>query len=296
MYLDISVGSTLFNSYLNDPKTTVKTFVTIDNQIYAKTGDLARYNARGELVYAGRVDFQIKIRGQRVEAAEIENTIMNSYPGKISNCLVMKADQNDDLLVAYVGSTEPELDIEEMREYCKKHLHQYMVPSFFMMLEKLPLNANGKIDRKQLPQPNLSSFTLLSASDDHTSHSHIEQSVQNIWRQVLRCGEQRISITTNFFSIGGHSLLLIELYHRYQAIFAFDAAQVSIAQFLQRPTIEQHAKLLQRTVANQIQSTQWYTLNIVQGNALFFLLRNLCLVSHADIGRCSLICPRKDFS
>jgi acyl-CoA synthetase (AMP-forming)/AMP-acid ligase II len=125
-------------------------FVTINNQVYLKTGDLLRYNGRGELVHVDRVDFQIKIRGQRLKTNKIENTIMNFSPEKISNCLVVKAPQNDDLLVAYVITNGTELNTEQIRDYWKKHLRQYMVPSFFIMPDKLTLNVNDKVDRKQL--------------------------------------------------------------------------------------------------------------------------------------------------
>ena len=84
------VGSLLFNGYLNDPERTANMLVTINNKVYLKTGDLARYNKRGELVHAGRADFQIKIRGQRVETTEIENTIMRYSSENITNCLVTK--------------------------------------------------------------------------------------------------------------------------------------------------------------------------------------------------------------
>ncbi|CAF1410830.1 unnamed protein product, partial [Adineta steineri] len=139
-------GSALFNRYFNDPERTNNMFVTVDNQIYMKTGDLARYNERGELVHAGRIDFQVKVHGQRVETTEIENTIITWSCDKISNCLVTKAPQNNDFLVAYIVSSDLQIDTEEIRQHCSKYLRQYMIPSIFIVLEKLPLNANGKID------------------------------------------------------------------------------------------------------------------------------------------------------
>lgn len=99
-----------------------------------KTGDLARYNVRDELVHVGRVDFQIKIHGQRVETTEIENTIINFSPDKIFNCLVTKNSQNDDLLIAYVISNELDIDTEEIRDYCNRYFRQYMIPSYFVVL------------------------------------------------------------------------------------------------------------------------------------------------------------------
>jgi len=153
--INFFVGSTLFNCYLNDSERTAAAFTNINNQIYIKTGDLARYNTRGELVHVGRIDFQIKIRGQRVETAEIENTIIKFSPSEISNCLVTKVSQNHDYLIAYIISNDSDLDTEMIRDYCNNHLCQYMVPFHIMILDKFPLNVNGKIDRKKLPLPSL---------------------------------------------------------------------------------------------------------------------------------------------
>ncbi|NJN38503.1 MAG: acyl carrier protein [Acaryochloridaceae cyanobacterium CSU_3_4] len=87
-----------------------------------------------------------------------------------------------------------------------------------------------------------------------------------MWFQVLRCEERDISVTGNFFSLGGHSLLFIELYHRYQAVFAFNSTEISIALFLQRPTIREHATLLQQVTQMNIELMRWYPLHLVQGN------------------------------
>src|SRR5262249_49246912 len=141
----------------------------------------------------------------------------------------------------------------------------YMTPSLFIVLEKLPLNVNGKIDRKRLPPPDMSSLTLVSLNKSNLPHNQLEEQVHDVWCQVLRCIGQQISTTTSFFSIGGHSLLFIELYHRYQSLFDFDNREISIAPFLQQPTIVQHARLLQTVTVNHMKSTQWYTLHINQG-------------------------------
>ena len=141
-----------------------------------------------------------------------------------------------------------------------------MIPSIFIILDKLPLNANGKVDRKLLPPPNLSSLTLSSPSESNTSNNQLEEQVHNIWCQVLRCNGRQIPTTVNFFSIGGHSLLFIELYGRYQSLFGFDSRLLSIALFLQQPTIIQHSQLLQTVSINQIKSIQWHPLHIEQGN------------------------------
>ncbi|CAF1525664.1 unnamed protein product, partial [Adineta steineri] len=263
-------GPILFNGYLNDSENTKKKFPIINNQVYMKTGDLARYNTREELVYTGRVDFQIKIRGQRVETTEIENTITNSYPGKISDCVVTKIAQNDDLLVAYVVSKESELDTEQIRNYCNKYLHQYMIPSIFVFLEQLPLNANGKLDRQRLP---ISDISVLSTNAIDRQYlepkNELEMLVHSVWCKVL--DRNRISTRTNFFSIGGHSLLFIQIYQYYRTLFNFDGETINTRPFFEHNTIAEHAELLENIKIKNIEAKQWHTLHI-----------NQCIASYAQ--------------
>ncbi|CAF4019630.1 unnamed protein product [Adineta steineri] len=256
-------GSALFNRYYNDPERTDNMFVTIDNQIYMKTGDLARYNERGELVHAGRIDFQVKVHGQRVETSEIENTIITWSPNKISNCLVTKAPQNDDFLVAYVVSNDSQIDTEELRQHCSKYLRQYMVPSIFIVLEKLPLNVNGKIDRKNLPIPDFSVLATVANDRRYIEPTgKVEILVHSLWSEIL--GHSRISTMANFFSIGGHSLLFIRIYQHYRTLFNCDKETINIRTFLDHNTIAEHAKLLENIKINNIQAKQWRTLHISQ--------------------------------
>ncbi|CAF4213169.1 unnamed protein product, partial [Adineta steineri] len=171
---------------------------------------------------------------------------------------------NDDYLVAYVQSSD--INEEQLRQHCQSHLPPHMIPSFFIILEKLPLNQNGKVDRKQLPSPDFSLSTLLSSD---TSLNQFEEHIHTIWCQVLHYNGSHISRTTSFFSVGGHSLLFIELYHHYQAVFNFDVHTLSIAPFLQQPTIFRHSQLLQTVIMSNIKATQWYTLHINEGIASF---------------------------
>ncbi|CAF3739353.1 unnamed protein product [Adineta steineri] len=263
-------GSALFDRYFNDPERTNNMFVTVDNQIYMKTGDLARYNERGELVHAGRIDFQVKVHGQRVETSEIENTIITGSSDKISNCLVTKAPQNNDFLVAYVVSNDLQIDTEEIRQHCSKYLRQYMVPSMFIILEKLPLNANGKIDRKNLPVPDFSVLATIANDRRYIEPmGKVEILVHSLWCEAL--GHSRISTNANFFSIGGHSLLFIRIYQHYRTLFNLDDETINIRSFLDHNTIAEHAKLLENNKINNIQEKQWHTVHI-----------NQCIASYAQ--------------
>ncbi|CAF4223620.1 unnamed protein product, partial [Adineta steineri] len=143
-------GVGIFAGYLGHDGLTAKALVEIDGQLFYRTGDLAKIDNNGLLHYQGRRDHQIKLHGQRIELGEIERCLLNT---SISACVVMK--WNDDYLVAYIQSSN--INEEELLEHCQSHLPPHMIPSIFIILEKLPLNQNGKIDRKLLPLPDLSS-------------------------------------------------------------------------------------------------------------------------------------------
>ncbi|CAF4229101.1 unnamed protein product, partial [Adineta steineri] len=237
-------GVGVFAGYLRRDDLTAKALVDIDGQLYYRTGDLVTMDNNGLLHYQGRKDHQIKLHGQRIELGEIERCLLNIT--SISACVVTK--WKDDYLVAYVQSSD--ISEQELREHCQSHLPPHMIPSIFIILEKLPLNANGKIDRKQLPSPDFSLSTLLSSDKSDTLFNQFEERILTI-------------------CVGGHSLLFIELYHHYQSVFNFDAHTLSIAPFLQQPTIFQHSQLLQTVIINDIKATQWYTLHINEGIASF---------------------------
>ncbi|CAF1584283.1 unnamed protein product, partial [Adineta steineri] len=256
-------GAGVFAGYLGRDDLTAKALIEIDDQLFYRTGDLVTVDNNSLLHYQGRKDHQIKLHGQRIELGEIERCLLNIT--SISACIVMK--WNDDYLVAYVQSSD--MNEQELREHCQSHLPPHMIPSIFIILDKLPLNQNGKVDRKQLPPPDFSLSTLLSSDKCDTPLNQLEERIHTIWCQVLRCDENQISRTTSFFSVGGHSLLFIELYHHYQSVFDFDAHTLSIAPFLQQPTIFQHSRLLQTVIMNNIKAAQWCSLHINEGIASF---------------------------
>jgi hypothetical protein len=129
-------------------------------------------------------------------------------------------------------------------------------------------------------------------NESHSPCNQLEERVHDVWCQVLRRDGQQISTTTSFFSIGGHSLLFIELYHRYQPLFHFDTRELSIASFLQQPTIVQHARLLQQITTNDMNSTQWHTLHITQGNIVLCSLAIRNKIFYYKPFRYGIICSR----
>jgi hypothetical protein len=256
-------GIGLFAGYLGRDDLTEKALVNINNELFYRTGDLVRMDHNGLLHYQGRKDHQIKLHGQRIELGEIERCLLNT---SISACIVIK--WNDNHLVAYVQSSN--IDEKQLREHCQSHLPSHMIPAKFMVLDKLPVNANGKIDRKLLPPPDFSASTPSLTIGYDVFNNPLEKTVHDIWCQVLQCEKQHISAAASFFSIGGHSLLFFELYYRYQVLFGFDTRTLSIAPFLQQPSLLQHAKLLEAIVISDIESSQWHALHINRGKTFFY--------------------------
>jgi aryl carrier-like protein len=143
-----------------------------------------------------------------------------------------------------------------------------MTPSIFMMLEKLPLNANGKIDRKSLPPPTFSHLSSLYLGDNVNLLAPMNETqviIHHIWCDIFQ--QNQISIDTNLFTIGGHSLLLMKLFHRYKIQFHLQTNTLSIADLFQHPTIIGHAELIHQTLDNtqNIDNFAWSSLNLIQG-------------------------------
>jgi amino acid adenylation domain-containing protein len=209
-------GAGVTRGYLNRPELTTERFISspFENanpqsptpKLY-KTGDLARYLPNGELEYLGRIDNQVKIRGFRIELGEIEALL--AFHPQIWETVVLVWDdtRGDKRLVAYIVP-QPEITviIDEIRQFLTAKLPGYMVPNAFVILEALPLTANGKIDRRALPPPESSS----EASDKYVApRTPMEEILATIWSEVLKV--QKVGINDNFFELGGHSLLATQL-------------------------------------------------------------------------------------
>jgi amino acid adenylation domain-containing protein len=167
------------------------------------SGDLVRWLPNGDLEYKGRRDMQVKIRGYRIELGEIESFIYQ-YNEKIKQVLVeIKPFNNEKVLAAYYTTDQKdEIKKEYLREYLQKHLPEYMIPNFFIRLEEIPLNNNGKINRNALPDVNEHD---LIRKDYVAPRNETEMKLTEIWQKVL--GIEKIGIIDNFFEIGGNSLL-----------------------------------------------------------------------------------------
>ena len=203
-------GPGLSRGYLNRPDLTASKFVPnpfsgIKGDLMYRTGDLARWMPDGNIEFIGRADHQVKIRGYRIELGEIESVL--SQQGQIgSSCVVAHTDENaSKRLVGYVVA-DGDLDRTQLQKSLKRHLPDYMVPTIWVELERMPLTANGKIDRGALPLPDQSSLSTRAYVGPRTG---TEESLVAIWQELL--GVDRIGVLDNFFELGGHSLLATRL-------------------------------------------------------------------------------------
>ncbi|CAM1366015.1 amino acid adenylation domain-containing protein [Tenacibaculum xiamenense] len=204
-----TAGIGVGRGYLNRPELTKEKF--IDNpftqnggRLY-KTGDLGRWLPDGTLEFVGRSDDQVKIRGYRIELGEIENAL-SQVAGVQNCCVVAMKDQNEiNRLVGYVV-VEGEFNKEKVQDALKDSLPEYMVPMLWIALEEMPLTANGKIDKKSLPEPDTSQ---LSTREYVAPRDEIEEQLVAIWQELL--GVEKIGVNDDFFELGGHSLLATRL-------------------------------------------------------------------------------------
>jgi acyl-coenzyme A synthetase/AMP-(fatty) acid ligase len=206
-------GDGLAREYLGRPELTAERFIASPfrdggARIY-KTGDLARYSPSGVLEFLGRVDFQVKLRGHRIELGEIE-TILGQH-SEVREAVVVVRDlgDNDQRLVAYLVMSETaEVSDSDLRALCQAALPDYMVPSHFVRLRHLPRTPNGKTDRQALPAPQIE----LPSASHASAEGDLESTIAAIWCTVLNAPS--VSVTTNFFEAGGHSLLAVQIHRR----------------------------------------------------------------------------------
>jgi thioesterase domain-containing protein/acyl carrier protein len=233
-------GDGLARGYLNDRELTAEKFIPNPLQpgaVLYRTGDFARYLSDGNIEFLGRIDHQVKIRGFRVELGEIE-TVLRVHPA-VHECVVAVLNDapNDKKIVAYVHSTNASAQVGELRAFLKERLPDYMVPSSFVFLDRFPLTANGKIDRKELLS---SECTSPSAGRSYvTARTRTENVLVSIWCELLNVSQ--VGVYDNFFALGGHSLMAIRLISKVNSTLN---VTLSVPELFQNPTIEQLAKVI----------------------------------------------------
>ncbi|MEM8908613.1 MAG: condensation domain-containing protein, partial [Bacteroidota bacterium] len=233
-------GAGLARGYLGRKDLTAERFIAnpLANQfdrIY-KTGDLARWLPNGEIEYLGRLDNQVKVRGYRIELGEIES-ILSECSGVRQGAVAVKLDRNKNKkLIAYIVP-EGAFDRTAIQQYLKSRLPDYMLPSFLIAIEKIPLTPNGKLDRRALPEPQEAMLTFNQSIDPA---NETEQKLVHIWKRVLDL--PKVSVTDHFFELGGHSLLVTRVLSAIRK--EFDLA-LSVKHLFDWPTIRGLGKYLQ---------------------------------------------------
>ncbi|MBE9209291.1 amino acid adenylation domain-containing protein [Nostoc sp. LEGE 06077] len=234
-------GLGLARGYLNRPELTAQKFIPNPfsnrpgERLY-RTGDLARYRLDGSIEFLGRMDNQVKIRGFRIELGEIE-AVLDQHP-EVKEVVVIARDDvdNQKRLVAYiVVNQKPGVSISELRNYLGEKLPRYMIPAALIKLDALPLTPNGKVDYRALPEQ-----AQLDLAESYVApQSELEQIITNIWQELLHL--EKVGIHHNFFDIGGHSLLMVQVHSKLQKVLNRD---ISILDLFQYPTISKFAKYL----------------------------------------------------
>jgi amino acid adenylation domain-containing protein len=205
-------GAGLARGYLNRPELTEQRFLTASpdaagpRRLY-RTGDLAQRLETGELEYLGRIDQQVKIRGFRIELGEIESVIAQDPSVREVVVLAREDNPGDKRLVAYVTASASDGLVERLRGRTREKLPSYMVPAAFVLLPKLPLTENGKVDRRALPPPDAQRPDL--PSEYVEPEGEVEQQIAEIWRRML--GIDRVGANDSFFDLGGSSMVAVEL-------------------------------------------------------------------------------------
>ncbi len=235
-------GAGLARGYHNRPELTASKFIANPfsadptSRLY-KTGDLVRYLPDGTIDFLGRVDHQVKIRGFRVELGEVEQ-VLNRHHGVQNSVAIVREDTpGDKRLIAYWVSKNGPISQSDLREFLRARLPDFMVPAAFVPMRTLPLNPNGKVDRKALPKPDFD----LPADQFVPPGTPTEIILAGIWREVL--GVKRINIQDNFFETGGHSLLAVQLISKINKALSVN---VPIPVFFQNPSVKTLAAVMDR--------------------------------------------------
>ncbi|WP_282081524.1 non-ribosomal peptide synthetase [Aquimarina algiphila] len=245
-------GAGVAQGYLNRSELTAQSFIEnpyCKGEYIYDTGDLARWLPDKNIEFLGRKDTQVKVRGYRIELGEIENALL--FQEDVDQCVVIvKKVQGDSIIVSYLVSNK-DIDRKKIHSSLSKKLPNYMLPSYYIELESMPLTLNGKINKSALPEPdNLKSFNVIEYV---APRNVLEEKLVLIWQDILQ--KKTIGIEDSFFTLGGHSLKATRMISRVQRDFD---VKIELKEVYQKPTIS--------NLSNYIQSIQ--ILNAQESNTL----------------------------
>ncbi len=234
-------GGGVAQGYYNRPELASEKFIKSPfdeggDHIY-RTGDVGKWSQDGTIVFLGRKDNQVKMRGYRIELEEIEEVLLE-HPNVELAAVTVLHDSEEKRLIAYI-TLRQEISVDEIRAFLNLSLPMYMIPAKIIVLPTLPMFANGKINKRALPDP------MDAAYEDRPEYlaprNQIEERLLLAWQQVLKT-EKNIGVRSNFFSLGGHSIPMLLLVGIIKA--EFQGAEISIRDFFVNPTIEEQAVLI----------------------------------------------------
>ena len=215
---------------------------------------MVRYRADGNIVFIGRSDHQVKLRGFRIELGEIESLLVEHAGVRDAVVVVRENGDLDKRLVAYlIADGSDESLVLELRNFLRGKLPDYMVPSSFMLLEHLPLSANGKLDRRGLPEPGIVRAGL--ESDYVAARNEVEEQLIQIWQKLMKL--ESIGVHDNFFDLGGHSLLLTQVVSQMRSTMAIE---LSLSEMFRYPTVA--------ALANKIELIRWTSQETLQDESV----------------------------
>ena len=244
-------GTGVGRGYVSDPLRTAQAFVpnpfgAPGERLY-RTGDLARRRSDGVLEYVGRIDHQVKIRGYRIELGEIEARLHEQHE-VLDAAVGVQEGVNGKHLVGYLVAADQTLNagerLDRIKQRLRAELPEYMVPLHWLWLERLPLNANGKLDRKALPALEIGQ---LQSQDYLAPRNELETTLAGIWAEVLKV--ERVGVQDNFFELGGHSLLATQIASRVQKTLQRD---VPLRAMFECSTVAQLAEYIDGLAGNEI--------------------------------------------
>jgi tyrocidine synthetase-3 len=242
-----------------------------------RTGDLARWLPDGSIEFLERIDHQVKIRGYRIELGEIESRLLAHKEIKEAVVLTRISEAGSKYLCAYIVPSTPgmtsSLDPLELKKYLSYYLPDYMIPSHLFHLGKFPLTANGKLDRKALPDP-----TVNTPDSDIVPRDHIEKAVAKIWSEVLKIKEEKIGINTNFFEVGGHSLGAIIVISRIHKVLK---VKIPLVEIFKTPFVKGIATYIKESARESFapveiaEKKEYYTLSPAQKRVYILQQRDM---------------------
>jgi amino acid adenylation domain-containing protein len=233
-------GDGLANGYLNRPELNAEKFIPNpfkSSQFLYKTGDLVRYLPGGNIEFISRIDNLVKIRGFRIELGEIE-AVLQQHSDICDVVVLVREDQpGEKRIVAYIVLHQSATTVNELRYFLKEKLPEYMLPAAFVLLESLPINHNGKVDRRALKAPDTYGNTQ---GDGNKVPTPTEEVVAGIWQEVLGV---EVNTNVNFFEAGGHSLLATQVVSRLQKAFV---VELPLQYLFQYPTVAELSECIDK--------------------------------------------------